>query len=208
MQTRAHHKNVTFTKSSISSKWSKCKSDKNMKMIKCEMMKKLSLPLRIWTPDFGLRIGSRGTPWNSKSAGPGGSDFAKCQKVPFIWHFGHFGVFDIFDVFSLFLISVLSLFDDFDFVDFITFLIFSILMIFTFIIFCQFLSLFSVWDEFWSIFVSVLGASMMTHFSPSISALPLSPLLVVKLWPILSPHFDVNFWSILVIFLSYLSDFD
>ena len=33
--------------------------------------------------DFGLKTGSRGTPWNSKSAGPGGSDFTKCQFWPF-----------------------------------------------------------------------------------------------------------------------------
>ena len=46
-------------------------------------MKNSLLPLRIEGVDFGLRIGSRGTPWNSKSAGPGGSDFTKCQKVPF-----------------------------------------------------------------------------------------------------------------------------
>jgi len=55
--------------------------------------------LRIQHVIFGLRIGSRGTPWNSKSAGPGGSDFAKCQKVAFIWHFGVFGVLRFFHFF-------------------------------------------------------------------------------------------------------------
>jgi len=37
--------------------------------------------------DFGLRIGSRGTPRDWKNAGPGGSDFAKCRFWPFKWHF-------------------------------------------------------------------------------------------------------------------------
>jgi len=62
-------------------KMQKSQNDQNAEMDK---MKKLILPLRMHTPVFGLRIGSRGTPWNRKSAGPGGSDFAKCQKVPFI----------------------------------------------------------------------------------------------------------------------------
>ena len=59
----------------------KIENEQNAEMHKSQ---KLNLPLRIAYPDFGLRIGSRGTPWNSKSAGPGGSDFTKCQKVPFI----------------------------------------------------------------------------------------------------------------------------
>jgi len=54
------------------------------------------LPLRMRYPDFGLKTGSRGTPWNRKSAQPGGSENAKCQKPPFIWHFDHFGVFHFF----------------------------------------------------------------------------------------------------------------
>ena len=46
----------------------------------------------------------------------------------------------------------------------------------------------------------------MTHFSPSISALPLSPFLVVKLWPILTPEFMINFWPFLVTFcLNYVN---
>jgi len=42
------------------------------------------LPLRKGGSDFGLKTGSRGTPWNSKNAGPGGSDFTKCRFWPFI----------------------------------------------------------------------------------------------------------------------------
>ena len=41
------------------------------------------LPLRNRGVDFGLKTGSRGTPWNSKNAGPGGSDFTKCRFWPF-----------------------------------------------------------------------------------------------------------------------------
>jgi len=84
------------------------------------------------TPVFGLRIGSRGTPWNSKSAGPGGSDFAKCQKVPFIWHFGLFQVLVIFHFFH---------FSDFVFCHFFTFSLFW---------FCHFLcfSDFRIFDDF------------------------------------------------------------
>jgi len=102
-------------------------------------IKKSILPLRMHTPVFGLRIGSRGTPWNSKSAGPGGSDFTKCQKVPFIWHFGLFRVFVFFDIFhfsdfafchffcfSLFAFCWFLCFSDFlDFVDFGVFVNFS-----------------------------------------------------------------------------------
>ena len=39
--------------------------------------------LRMRGVDFGLKTGSRGTPWNSKNAGPGGSDFTKCRFWPF-----------------------------------------------------------------------------------------------------------------------------
>ena len=100
-------------------------------------LKKCVLPLRIAYPDFGLRIGSRGTPWNRKSAQPGGSDFAKCQKVPFIWHFGLFRVFDFFDIFHFFIFWFCHFFSFslfwfwlflcfYDFVDFDTFSDFTI----------------------------------------------------------------------------------
>jgi len=162
----------------------KCKNMKMLKMMKCEMMKMYFFTLRMWHVIFGLRIGSRGTPWNSKSAGPGGSDFTKCQKWSFIWHFGVFGVFDIFHYFWCFAFSVFDIFDDFDFLHFVTFWVFHF---FLFLMSCDFWSFFVIfhhWHHFWSIIVSKLGASMMTHFSPSISALPLSPILVVKLWPV------------------------
>jgi len=137
-------KNVTFTKMSISSIYHIYENTKMHKMMKIKMVKKLSLPLRNWTPDFGLRIGSRGTPWNSKSAGPGGSDFTKCQKVPFIWHFGVFGVLSLFHFFWCFAFSVFVIFDDFDFLVFVTFHILSIFWFYAFSDFDQFLSLFSV----------------------------------------------------------------
>jgi len=145
------------------------------------------LPLRMGGSFFGLKTGSRGTPWNSKNAGPGGSDFTKCRFWSIIWHFGHFGGVSIFDTFlSLFqfcIFTILSLFHFLNFVTFWLFMIFMFLMIFDFTDFWSIFVIFHVGDQFVSLFVSNLGASVMTHFSPSISALPLSPLLVVKLWP-------------------------
>jgi len=103
-------------------------------------------------------------------------------------------IFDTFFVFFQFCIfSILVIFDFLVFVTFSVFLIFSILMIFWF---WWFLSDFCCWHQFWSFFVSNLGASMMTHFSPSIPALPLSPILVVKFDHIFDLWFWVNFWSI------------
>jgi len=58
------------------------------------------------------------------------------------------------------------------------FVTFSVLLIFSLFDFVDFLSFFvdfHVDDEFLIIFVSKLGASIMTHFSPGVSALPLSP---------------------------------
>jgi len=77
-----------------------------------------------------------------------------------------------FSVFDFSILSFLSLFHFLHFVTFSLFLIFSILMIFTF---WWFLVNFCVWHYFWSFFDTKLGASMMTHFSPSKPALPLSP---------------------------------
>jgi len=92
------------------------------------------LPLRIGGPFFGLKTGSRGTPWNSKSAQPGGSDFTNCRFWPFKWHFGVFGGVCIFDTFlSLFHFSILSLF---------LFFWFCILSLFSLFGFCRFWSLF------------------------------------------------------------------
>jgi len=89
-----------------------------------------------------------------------------------------------------------SLFHDFNFITFctfsfsyfchfFTFSVFLILSLFHFLDFWSFFVIFHVWHQFWSLFVLKLGASMMTHFSSGKPALPLSPLLVVKLWPIL-----------------------
>jgi len=85
--------------------------------------------------NFGLKTGSRGTPWNRKNAGPGGSDFTKCRFWSFKWHFGHFGGgvnFWCFFHFFTFLISHFCNFcifwfcwicHFFDFVDFHVFVI-------------------------------------------------------------------------------------
>jgi len=50
----------------ISSKCVKREKGENVNCIKYENDENANhdLPLRITTPDFGLRIGSRGTPWN------------------------------------------------------------------------------------------------------------------------------------------------
>jgi len=140
--------------------------------------------LRMWGSNFGLKTGSRGTPWNSKNAGPGGSEFTKCRFWPFIWHFGVFRGGSIFDTFftlfhDLHFITF-SLFAFYHFCIFVTFYIFSILAFLCFVEFWWFLSNFCVWHHFWSIFVSVLGAWIMTHFSPGVPALPTIPILVVK----------------------------
>jgi len=88
------------------------------------------LPLRNRGVDFGLKTGSRGTPWNSKNAGPGGSDFTKCRFWPFKWHFGLFQGGSIFDTFlSLFHFSILSL---------LSLLCFYILSLFLFLWFSDF----------------------------------------------------------------------
>ena len=89
--------------------------------------------------------------------------------------------FDVFFTFSWFQIYHFSDFCIFEFCHFLCFLIFLILSLFNF---WWFLSKFYCCDEFLIIFVSKLGASTMTHFSPSKPALPLSPILVVKSWPI------------------------
>jgi len=48
----------------------------------------------------------------------------------------------------------------------------------------------------------------MTHFSPGVPALPLSPLLVVKFHLILTPDFMITFSLFYVTFLSIYTDFD
>jgi len=111
------------TKSSKLKKW---KSDKIIKVRKWKSEKVCqNSPSDPPHVDFGLRIGSRGTPRDWKSAGPGGSDFAKCRFWPFIWHFGLFeggSIFDTFFVifwfftfitFSLFVFCAFSRFCDF-----------------------------------------------------------------------------------------------
>jgi len=48
----------------------------------------------------------------------------------------------------------------------------------------------------------------MTHFLSSKPALPLSPFLIVKLWPIFTPNFVINFCHFFTVFLSIMCDFD
>jgi len=72
-----------FMKTPISSIYHIYQNQKKTKMCKSQIMKLTFFTLRMPTPDFGLRIGSRGTPWNRKYAQAGGPDFTKCQKVPF-----------------------------------------------------------------------------------------------------------------------------
>jgi len=147
----------------------KHQNDQNMKiikwwkMVKCEMPKMwktengdYDLPLRIGGVDFGLRIGSRGTPWNSKSAGPGGSENAKCRFCPFKWHFGlfregsilvtffdHFLVIYILSLFHFLHFMILLIFVFFHFLDFVTFL-----LSWFFVNFCHFLLSWMIFDSF------------------------------------------------------------
>jgi len=118
------------------------------------------LPLRMRGSFFGLKTGSRGTPWNSKSAQPGGSDFTKCRFYPFKWHFG---VFEGGRFLTLFLINfcVFSfvIFLTFVILHFVTFLTFSILLIFTVFWVLSFLSIFmffSCFDLFFSFWKGIL----------------------------------------------------
>jgi len=99
------------------------------------------LPLRIGGSDFGLKTGSRGTPWNSKSAGPGGSENTNCRFWPFIWHFGLFQGGSFFDTFFV-------TFCWFQFYHFSHFFIFSLLSLFEFCCFSQFYCFFTFW-WFW-----------------------------------------------------------
>ena len=107
-----------------------------------------------------------------------------------------------FSVFHFFIFIILSLFDILHFHDFVTFYVFIIFVILMILTFSWFLINFCCWHHFWSIFVSNLSAPMMTHFSPSKPALPLSPLLIVKLWPVFEHLFLVKFWSFFSHFLS------
>jgi len=69
------------------------------------------------------------------------------------------------------------------FLTFSDFPVFPLLMIYDF---WSFFVIFYCWVDFWSLFVSKLGAWFMTHFCPREPALPLSPILVVK--------FDLILW--------------
>jgi len=150
--------NVTSTKMrNLSHHW-KHKFDQNVQNEKGENTTcHHFLPLRNGGVDFGLKTGSRGTPWNSKNAGPGGSDFTKCRFCPFIWHFGHFGGVSIFDTFfTLFNIFILSLFHvlHFSLLSLFVFLCFS--EFWWFLLFCHF-SWFTVFLLFFHVFQFLKG---------------------------------------------------
>jgi len=106
MKNGTSHENVNL------SHMQKHQNSQNGKSQNVYMMKNESLfTLRNRGVIFGLKTGSRGTPWNSKNAGPGGSEFTKCRFWPFIWHFGLFQGGSLFHTFlSLFEILILSLF--------------------------------------------------------------------------------------------------
>jgi len=135
------------------------KSQKTSKSSKCKLLKRWKmrnadhdLPLRMRGSIFGLRIGSRGTPWNSKSAGPGGSENAKCRFWSFKWHFALFQGGSIFDTFFV-------TFSWFWFCWFLMILIFCILSLFVFFWFYRFCHFycFVIFDHFLSFFVVVMN---------------------------------------------------
>jgi len=134
-------------------------------------------------------------------------DFAHLSDILAFFRGGHF------------LTLFWSLFHDFDFVTFWWFSFSTFYHFFTFSLFLIF-ALFWFWwfwwilvnfccrHHFWPLFVTKLGASMMTHFSSGKPALPLSPLLVVKMCHNLTPDFDIKFWSFFVTFCWFSCHFD
>ena len=115
------------------------------------------------------------------------------------WHFWCFFTFLVFDFVTFWW---------FQFCAFCHFLCFSLFPVFVFCHFLSFFVIFCVSDEFWSIFVTNLSAPMMTHFLSSKPALPLSPLLVVKMWPNFTPDLLINFYSFLITFRVIWVNFD
>jgi len=112
----------------------------------------------------------------AKPHGPPCFDFPiKNRCFRFLMNFDQFLTFSSFAFFTFWWFWFLCFCHFLHFLHFLDFVTFLILLIFD-----TFLSLFYVGDEFWSIFVSVLGASIMTHFSSSKPALPTIPILVVK----------------------------
>ena len=149
-------KNGTSSKmSTLSLSW-KHKNHQNAQIINVKNDKKWSKKCeKRGGTDFGLKTGSRSTPWNRKSAQPGGSENANCQKVPFIWHFGHFeggSLFWSFLVFFTFLILAFWWFCVFTFCHFFCFSDFVDFHVFVFsgflINFVDFLLLAWIFDHF------------------------------------------------------------
>jgi len=129
------------------------------------------LPLRKGGSDFGLKTGSRGTPWNSKNAGPGGSDFTKCRFWPFKWHFGVFRGGSIFDTFFVIFWSFwfchFLCFCIFWFCHFLTFSVLSIFVTFSLFAFLVILSLFYEFDLFFNFWKGILKIRpSFDHFCP------------------------------------------
>jgi len=175
------------------------------------------LPLRMRGSIFGLKTGSRGTPWNSKSAGPGGSDFTKCQFWPFKWHFGVFrggSLFHtFFDQFSWFWFYHFFTFSWFwfchffwfsNFVDFYCFLSFADFV--TFHVFLRFWFISQLLKGylkdkalFWPLFLTVV-LSHGKHFGGVNS--------LCEKWPLFFPEFlkNVTFFTRFHHFLTLFSD--
>ena len=163
-------KNVSFNKTWKTTKCWKCTNQKTAKWWKRDY----DLPLRSEGVDFGLKNGSRGTPWNWKTPGPGGSENTKCQFWPFIWHFDHFGGTSIFDTFFVMIY-------DFVFFHFLMIFIFCVLLIFVFLWFSRFCHFFWFW-WFWRkhVFLLILLIFQVSEFQGKDKALfwPLLPTIV------------------------------
>jgi len=125
-----------FTQKHENTQKLKCKKCQNGENEKCD------LPLR---PENTIPYRGRGTPHkpqNVKMPPPAPTENTKCQKVPFIWHFGHFGVFLKMSLFSLFHFWFFT-FYTFSLFWFSDFVIFHVFVILWFLLFLWFLSILS-----------------------------------------------------------------
>jgi len=181
-------------------KWSKMMKCEMHKMWKCQSHDHF-LPLRNGGVDFGLKTGSRGTPWNSKSAQPGGSENANCRFCPFKWHFGLFQGGSIFDTFFV-------TFSGFTFCWFLMILIFSL---FWFSHFSDFLVFVTFW-HFVDFTKNTIFYSFSSFFNFENSRVKIRPSFDLFLAPASTPMASTWWCSILngkilSLFLSLFHDF-
>ena len=147
---------MTVTKLAFIKIMKKVKNGKTENAQNMKMIKRVSIfTLRNGGSFFGLKTGSRGTPWNSKNAGPGGSEFTKCRFWSFKWHFGLFEGGSLFWCFFV----IFWWFKFYHFFHFYTFLFLSLFNFFTFLgfgVFCisWFLIIFCHFLMLWSFFVT------------------------------------------------------